>query len=145
MISAACRPAPPSSPADDLGYGFDSIGDALTFSTLHLEHYLSAAGAVAAAVFDGEDPLHPTRRRFAAGSMRVVANPGAVRVGDVLHMVSRATVQQAVTLPRAGVYALRLFAGADQAGDGRRRCCCGSMAATWTRSTSSRRRCAPTS
>ncbi|MFT7536940.1 MAG: hypothetical protein ACI85K_002896, partial [Hyphomicrobiaceae bacterium] len=23
-------------PADDLGYGFDSIGDALTFSTLHL-------------------------------------------------------------------------------------------------------------
>ena len=105
-------------PADDLGYGFDSIGDALTFSTLHLEHYLSAAGAVAAAVFDGEDPLHPTRRRFAAGSMRVVANPGAVRVSDAsLHMLSRATVHQDVTLPRAGVYALRLFAGADQAGD----------------------------
>lgn len=104
-------------PADDLGYGFDSIGDALTFSTLHLEHYLNASAEVAAAVFDGEDPAQPTKRRFPAEAMRAVVNPGAVHTSDHLVLVSRATVEQVVRLPRDGVYTLRVQAGADQAGD----------------------------
>lgn len=104
-------------PADDLGYGFDSIGDALTFSTLHLEHYLAASAVVAAAVFDGEDPQQPAKRRFPAESMRVVVNPSAAHTGDHLSLVSRATVEQVVRLPRDGVYQLRVMAGADQAGD----------------------------
>ncbi|MCA8966598.1 MAG: DUF1587 domain-containing protein, partial [Planctomycetes bacterium] len=45
-------------PADDLGYGFDTVGDALTFSTLHLEKYLAAAGEVARAAVDDTDPEH---------------------------------------------------------------------------------------
>jgi len=32
-------------PADDSGYGFDNIGEALSISPLHLEKYLQAAGA----------------------------------------------------------------------------------------------------
>jgi cytochrome c553 len=104
-------------PADDLGYGFDSIGDALTFSTLHLEHYLNASAEVAAAVFDLEDPKRPTKRRLPGEAMRAVVNPGAVHVGDHLVLVSRATVEQVVRLPRDGVYTLRILAGADQAGD----------------------------
>jgi len=104
-------------PADDLGYGFDSIGDALTLSTLHLEHYLAASAEVAAAVFDLEDPKQPTKRRLPGEGMRAVVNPGAVHVGDHLVLVSRATVEQVVRLPRDGVYTLRILAGADQAGD----------------------------
>ena len=105
-----------SFPADDLGYGFDTIGDALTFSTLHLEKYLAAAERVAAAVFHGEDPARPARREFAGGAMHLVDDRGA-RMDSVAHMYTRATVEQRVLLPRAGVYRLRVLAKAQQAGD----------------------------
>lgn len=103
-------------PADDLGYGFDSIGDAMTFSTLHLEHYLAAATAVADAVLDGEDPAHPTVRRFAGEAIPIVANPDGVQQNDRLLMFARAEAEQVVVLPRPGEYRLRIRAGADQAG-----------------------------
>ena len=35
-------------PADDTGYGFDNIGDVLTFSPVHLERFLSVGEAIAA-------------------------------------------------------------------------------------------------
>jgi hypothetical protein len=104
-------------PADDLGYGFDTIGDALTFSTLHLEKHLAAAAEVAAVVFDGEDPARPTVRRFEAEAMQLAAGPMTDMAGDVAFMITNATVEQAVQLPRDGTYRLRITAGADQAGD----------------------------
>lgn len=103
-------------PADDLGYGFDSIGDALTTSTLHLEHWLAAAGRVAAQVFDGEDPDHPTVRRVEAEAMAVLQGNLSLD-GDVPNLYVRATIGQRVELPRDGVYRLRVLAGGDQAGD----------------------------
>jgi len=104
-------------PADDLGYGFDTIGDAVTFSTLHLEKFLAAAREVAFAVFDGEDPQRPTVRRCEAESMRLVAGPGAGLDGDVANLYTKATIEQVIRLPRDGDYRLVLLAGADQAGD----------------------------
>ena len=45
-------------PADDIGYGFDNIGDVLTVSPLLLERYLSAAGKVSrAAIGDTSMPV----------------------------------------------------------------------------------------
>jgi Protein of unknown function (DUF1587)/Ca-dependent carbohydrate-binding module xylan-binding/Planctomycete cytochrome C len=106
-----------SFPADDLGYGFDTVGDALTFSTLHLEKYLAAATAVAAEVFDGVDPARPPRRRFELAAMPVVDGRGVVKEGDVATFTTNARIAQPVTLPRDGIYRLRLSVGADQAGD----------------------------
>ncbi|MBX3464639.1 MAG: DUF1592 domain-containing protein [Planctomycetes bacterium] len=104
-------------PADDLGYGFDTIGDALSFSTLHLETYLAAAAEVAQRVFDGEDPARPTVRRLEAEAMRLVDGRGANLDGEVANLYSRATLATTVRLPRDGIYVLRALAGADQAGD----------------------------
>ncbi len=104
-------------PADDLGYGFDTIGDATTFSTLHLEKYMDAARDVALAVFDGEDPSRPAVRRVEAESMELVDGPGAGMDGNVANLYTRATIEQAVRLPRDGTYRVVLRAGADQAGD----------------------------
>ena len=104
-------------PADDLGYGFDSIGDALTFSTLHLEKYLAASREVARGVFHGEDPANPERRIFEAGAMRLVDNRGASMSGGVANLYTNSTIEQAVDLPRDGEYQLRILAGARQAGD----------------------------
>ena len=67
------RVATTSFPADDLGYGFDSIGDAMTFSTLHLENHLAAARVVAERVFPAPDP---GPRRFAACPMRSPSGMG---------------------------------------------------------------------
>lgn len=37
-------------PSDDVGYGFDNIGDVLTLSPLHMEKYLTAAGRISRTV-----------------------------------------------------------------------------------------------
>lgn len=104
-------------PADDLGYGFDTIGDALTFSTLHLEKYMAAAHAVAVAVFHGEDLQRPAVRRFEAEAMELIEGPGVNFAGDAAVLFANATLAQEVELPRDGVYCVRTIAGADQAGD----------------------------
>ena len=48
-------------PADDVGYGFDNIGDVLTVSPLLMERYLEAAEAIATRVIV-LDPLPPSKR-----------------------------------------------------------------------------------
>ncbi len=104
-------------PADDLGYGFDTVGDAMAFSTLHLEKYLAAAGEVAAAVITGEDPDNPTKRRFEAEAMTLVGDRGATMYGDYVNLYTRAELAQQVELPRAGRYRIIVSAGASRAGD----------------------------
>ncbi len=104
-------------PIDDLGYGFDTIGDALSFSTLHLEKYLAAAGEVAAAVFDGEVPGKPVVRRFEAELMHLTDGQTGSGDGEVVSLITRGTLEQSLRLPRDGVYRVRMFAGSDPAGD----------------------------
>ena len=50
-------------PTDDVGYGFDNIGDVLTLSPLLMERYLDAADTIVAQAFkDPWDPLESTCR-----------------------------------------------------------------------------------
>src|SRR5262245_4090365 len=53
-------------PPDEVGYGFDNMGDVLSTSPLLLEKYLDAAERVAAAVLPGEELRRATVRRFEA-------------------------------------------------------------------------------
>ncbi|MBC8102393.1 MAG: DUF1592 domain-containing protein [Cytophagales bacterium] len=52
-------------PSDDVGYGFDNIGDVLTLSPLQLEKYLAAAGRISRAVIAA-----PEDRRTAGETRR---------------------------------------------------------------------------
>lgn len=104
-------------PPDDLGYGFDNIGAALSFSTLHLEAWLDASAAVAERVFDGIDPANPPVQRFAAAEMQLVGGPGIGGQGDVANFYTGAELEQAFRVPRDGTYRLEWQAGADQAGN----------------------------
>ncbi len=109
-------PAVDGLPADDLGHGFDTVADALSFSTLHLEKYLAVAREVAAQVIDSEDPGAPTVRRTEAEA--VAENVDGVSVaGDFANFYTNAELGWTVDLPRAGRYALRARAFGDQAGD----------------------------
>jgi mono/diheme cytochrome c family protein len=51
-------------PADDVGYGFDNIGDVLSISPLLLEKYLAAAEAILDQAIVIADPPKPTRKAF---------------------------------------------------------------------------------
>lgn len=104
-------------PADDLGYGFDHIGDALSFSTLHFEKYLAAAREVAASVYDDEDSSRPPRQRFEAEAMELVAGPGFANDGDVAGLYTNATLAVDFDCRRDGTHRLAVSAGATAAGD----------------------------
>ena len=51
-------------PADDVGYGFDNIGDVLSVSPLLLEKYLSAAETILDRAIVIVDPPKPAKRTF---------------------------------------------------------------------------------
>ena len=53
-------------PADDVGHGFDNIGDVLTMSPLLMERYFEAAEAIATRVILVEPP--PPSKRYQGGS-----------------------------------------------------------------------------
>jgi cytochrome c553 len=104
-------------PNDDLGYGFDNIGDALSFSTLHLEKYLAAAADVAQMLLEDRDPTNPRRQTFAPSAFALPAGAPVTERGNGLSFLSRATAQQRVVLPREGQYRIELSASGDQGGD----------------------------
>lgn len=101
-------------PVDDLGYGFDNVGEVLTISTLHLEKYAAVAGQVADAAWPDLDPEVPPVRRIDAESLRSSLEGGAS--SGVVVLITNGTVTGAVELPRAGVYRVRVVAHATQAG-----------------------------
>lgn len=63
-------------PSDDVGYGFDNIGDVLTISPLLMERYLAAAETITQqAVHVGELPKPPIRSQAARYTEPSIPNP----------------------------------------------------------------------
>lgn len=70
-------------PSDDVGYGFDNIGDVLTISPLLMEKYMSAAEKVADAVILAPESRRPVRRYEAEAIQTEVPSgilPGGFRM-----------------------------------------------------------------
>jgi hypothetical protein len=113
LLGVDIRPAD-DFPSDDVGYGFDNIGDVLSLSPLLMEKYLTAAEKVAkAAVIAPEDRTKPVH--FEAESL-----PGATKssfdtlVGHIFASNSELGVEY--DFPGAGEYRLRARAFGQQAG-----------------------------
>ncbi|MFM7320854.1 MAG: DUF1592 domain-containing protein, partial [Armatimonadota bacterium] len=100
-------------PSDDVGYGFDNIGDVLTISPLLMEKYLDAARKIArTAVVSPEDRAGGVQR-FAGARLEGTGggpNGGAYGFGTV----GRAFVD--VAFPAAGEYVVEVEAWGHQAG-----------------------------
>ena len=73
LLGVDFRPAD-DFPQDDTGYGFDTIGDVLSLSTVQMEKYLSAAETVARTAVYGPQATKPTMARYQP--------PGRRRPGD---------------------------------------------------------------
>lgn len=98
-------------PSDDVGYGFDNIGDVLSISPLLMEAYIGAAEKLAEAAIQTSsfraDVYDGSRMRL-DGGVRLAEND--------LAFFARGTAEFSHRFQRKGSYTLRLTASGDQAG-----------------------------
>ena len=91
-------------PADDTGYGFDTIGEVLTLSPLLMEKYLSMAEIVMDKALGPPDErgiIH----RFEAHELSGGSNSGSMRV-----LASRGSITLSVPFRKNGEYNLTIWA-----------------------------------
>jgi len=106
-------------PQDDVGEGFDNIGDVLSVPPLLMEKYLDAAEEVAAAVIDTTDYSKGLVRTFTAADLKASGSNDAPAVdGDGFAVLTtNGTLSVRLKTPAAGRYEIRVEARATQAGD----------------------------
>jgi hypothetical protein len=94
-------------PSDDVGYGFDNIGDVLAVSPLLLEKYLAAAEKIVDKAFAGElPPIPPTKRWFSFELKTTQKDPPSVGRGKALSS-AEGEITFSFNCPKDGEYALR--------------------------------------
>ncbi len=99
-------------PSDDVGYGFDNIGDVLSISPLLMEKYLKAAEQVATKVIEVPDnrPMH-----FDAENLKLTQGVSISEQGQVYFFSEgKATVEKYLTM--GGTYRFKVEAYGEQAG-----------------------------
>ncbi len=100
-------------PADNLGYGFDTIGDVLSIPPLLMEKYLAAAETISRAAIVTPDPPTPIVRRFEAERL---GDSRPRRRESVRVLTSQGQVKASYRFPEDGEYVLRVRAFGQQAG-----------------------------
>lgn len=101
-------------PSDDVGHGFDNIGDVLTIPPLLMEKYLAAAESIARAAIPSHGPKYAKTRVAAEQLKSEGSSVGNSSDGKSLASTSR--VFQTFDIPRSGSYILRIDARQDAAG-----------------------------
>lgn len=101
-------------PVDDVGYGFDNIGDVLSMPPILLEKYLAAADAIVDRAIYIHTPDKTPKQRFLA---RDVEHKGGNAGSIGWSFPSNGEAFTEVDLPADGQYMLRGRAVATQAGD----------------------------
>jgi hypothetical protein len=100
-------------PADDIGHGFDNIGDVLSLSPVHLERYLAAAEGIAVRAIVLDPPKPPTRT-----TSSIFLQPGGYGSENSTRPVTRGTLLTQQRLTMAGEYIFRVRAGVTNTPDG---------------------------
>lgn len=100
-------------PSDDVGHGFDNIGDVLSVPPLLIEKYLAAAESVAEATLKRKSPVY-----FAApfAESRIETTGGVRPNPNGLLFLSTGKATLKWKYPRDGEYILRLSARQDRGG-----------------------------
>ncbi len=115
LVGVDFRPAD-DFPSDDVGYGFDNIGDVLSLPPLLMEKYLAAAEAIAQeAILADDAPRGPTRQ-WKAGALAKTGDAGHADDQGGFLMYSNAEIGVAGAFPKSGTYLLRARAYGQQAG-----------------------------
>jgi len=103
-------------PADDVGYGFDNIGDVLTLPPVLLEKYLAAAQEISAKAIVTEGLAQPVSKDFNGFDLES-STKDTSRVGLFSRSLnSEGTATAKVDFPNDGEYTLSAAVHGDQAG-----------------------------
>lgn len=107
-----------SFPRDEVGYGFDNIGDVLSLSPLLMEKYLDAAETVIDDAVLSEIPVWPPRKRFEESGMRYQEGDEAIRPvrQRYLGFYREGTAEMSFEASSAGRYEVKIRAFQDKAG-----------------------------
>ncbi len=104
-------------PLDEVGYGFDNIGDVLSLPPMLLEKYLAAAEKIVTAAIVTDPTTLVARSRVPAGNFKPVAEGQDVRVDDgILGFFREGGAGATVSFPSAGEYIVRVRSFGEQAG-----------------------------
>ena len=98
-------------PEDNIGYGFDNIGDVLSVSTLHIEGYEAAGTQLFERLLDSGTPP----QTWAFEAEEVGADVGAAS-GNGWNIWANGTMTVDVDLPAQGAYVARINAFGQQGG-----------------------------
>lgn len=101
-------------PSDDVGYGFDNIGDVLSLSPLLMEKYLDAAEKITADVIPVLDGGKP-RKTIGANDLKSNEKFGVSDDG-YFGLITAGSAYVDYDAPVAGQYVIRIRAKADQFG-----------------------------
>lgn len=102
-------------PADDVGEGFDNIGDVLSLPPLLMEKYLNAAETVANKVIDSRDFSSPVPLKPAGPLLNTLPQKNINK--GFLSLYTGGEVIGKFEVPVTGQYEVRTVVNADQAGD----------------------------
>ena len=115
LMGVTFRPAD-DFPSDDVGYGFDNIGDVLSLPPLLMEKYLDAAEKISRDCLLAVDTTKPAIQEFDRSSLhhgRAAHNHG----NDAIIIVSAGEVFAEHQFPRSGEYVLKVSAAETPAGN----------------------------
>lgn len=98
-------------PSDDVGYGFDNIGDVLSLTTLQIDNYLAAAQTIASQAITVSD-----KRRVSFSPESMITEGGVNTNGDVAGIYAHGSVIASFKASSAGPYAVDITAYGQQAG-----------------------------
>ncbi len=102
-------------PADDVGYGFDTVGDVLSLPPILMEKYLAAAERVTDQALAQLQPAEGPSTKYAGSRLR--GEGRAQLSGDAWRLTSAGEIVANHKFPAAGAYTIRIRAEGDQAGD----------------------------
>jgi len=104
-------------PSDDVGYGFDNIGDVLSISPLLMEKYVGAARQLSReAIVAPEDRIVPPKRVLGKDLKPITGGGMSPYVGDALMFGTVSDAGFTVDAPVAGTYTLKIEASGQQLG-----------------------------
>jgi hypothetical protein len=120
LLGVNLRPAD-DFPSDDVGYGFDNIGDVLSLPPLLMEKYLGAADKLSQAAIISIDPNDLPVKRWKGRELersKVAHDHGSEEEGGII-LVSTGDATIPVNVPLSGEYTLKIVAAETPAGTDR--------------------------
>jgi mono/diheme cytochrome c family protein len=103
-------------PSDDVGYGFDNIGDVLTLPPILMEKYLAAAEKISTEAIVTGGPSNGPVKSWNSEALVAAGSAGSPRDDGSVVLTSDGEIAVSHQFPRNGSYLIRVRACGDQAG-----------------------------